>query len=174
MDFLTTVDHPPQTILTTAYHQHALEAFEVNVIDYLMKPIWFPRFLQAVNKLSKDTKPKQPSNSPAAFKKDFHFFNVNKKMVKVFFDDILYIESLKDYSQIVTTKTKLVVRGQIGEMEQMLKEKGFLRIHRSYIVSLARITAFTATIIEIDTKQLPIGRSYKEWVAQTLTRFYLI
>ena len=100
--------------------------------------------------------------------------NVNKKMVKIFIDEILYIESLKDYSRIVTKNESLVTRGQIGEMEKLFSEYLFLRIHRSYIVALDKIKAYSASEVEIDGKVFPIGRSYKEWIAKTLSEYYKI
>jgi DNA-binding LytR/AlgR family response regulator len=103
--------------------------------------------------------------------KEFHFFNVNKKKVKVYYNDILYIESLKDYSRIVTTEGSLVTKGQIGELESFFTSKNFLRIHRSFIVSLDKINSYTASEIEINGKTLPIGRSYKVIVTQALNEF---
>lgn len=130
LDFLKILKNKPQTILTTAYHQYALDAFEEDVVDYLMKPIEFSRFLKAVNKLKpKETTEQKVSIAITNDSRPYRFFNVNKKMVKVFYDEILYIESLKDYSRIVTEETTLVVRGQIGEMEQLFKDFQFMRIH---------------------------------------------
>lgn len=172
LDFLKILQQPPQTILTTAYHQYALDAFEADVVDYLMKPIEFSRFMKAVNKLDrKNNTSTHPPGSPiekAPNQKPFRFFNVNKKMVKVFYDEVLYIESLKDYSRIWTTGNALVTRGQIGEMEAIFNPYGFLRIHRSYVVPLNKIDAYSATSVEINGKELPIGRNYKELVARAL------
>lgn len=174
LDFLKILKQPPQTILTTAYHQYALDAFEADVVDYLMKPIEFSRFMKAVNKLERKNPGSVPSPSPSleigtpAAQKPFRFFNVNKKMVRVYFDEVRYIESLKDYSRIWTGAHSFVTRGQIGEMESIFKPHGFLRIHRSYVVALHQINAYSATSVEIDGKALPIGRNYKELVARAL------
>jgi DNA-binding LytR/AlgR family response regulator len=167
LDFLRTLSHPPQTILTTAYHEYALDAFEEGVVDYLMKPIAFPRFLKAVNKLDRKVEGAIPPSAPSTGKA-FHFFNVNKRQVKVFFDEVLYLESLKDYTRIVTPHAQLVTRGQVGEMERLFRPHGFLRIHRSYLINLNQIKSYAATGIEVEGKELPIGRSYKELVAKQL------
>lgn len=168
LEFLKTLLNKPQTILTTAYHEYTLQAFEEGVVDYLMKPIEFSRFLKAVNKLKQKESPKTNSILQPTSKRTFRFFNINKKKVKVYYDEVLYIESLKDYSRIFTSTTSLVTRGQIGEMEQLFRDHGFLRIHRSFIVALDKIKAYSATEIEIEGKNLPIGRSYKELVAKRL------
>ena len=169
LEFLKILKQRPQIILTTAYHQYALDAFEENVVDYLLKPIEFSRFLKAVDKLETKTSNKpNVGESAQNSSRPFHFFNVNRKMVKVFFDEILYIESLKDYSRIITANASLVTREQIGELETFFKDYPFLRIHRSYIVAVNHIHAFSATEIEVSGKTLPIGRSYKAIVANAL------
>ncbi len=174
LEFLEILQDKPQTILTTAYHQYAIDAFEADVVDYLMKPISFSRFLKAVNKLKRPDAFVQFSSIPPeiASSRPFRFFNVNKKKVKVFDDEVLYIESLKDYARIFTANGAIVTRGQIGEMEGILGKEHFLRIHRSYIVALDKIRAYSATEIEIDGKALPIGRSYKELVEKALAAYF--
>lgn len=175
LDFLKVLSRKPQTILTTAYDEYALEAFEAEVVDYLLKPIAFTRFLKAVHKLQW-TRPEEarvpeiPAGEPPA-SRSFRFFNVNKRQVKVFYDEVLYIESLKDYSRIFTSGSALVTRGQIGEMETAFAPFGFLRIHRSFLVSLDKIRAYTATSVEIEGKSLPIGRNYRTVVLKTLEAF---
>lgn len=182
LDFLRSLQQKPQTILTTAYHHYALDAFEEDVVDYLMKPIEFSRFLKAVNKLkrpadttSTSTNPTSISlvpKEPALTERPFRFFNVNKQMVKVFYDEILYVESLKDYSKIITREQIIVTRGQIGEMEALLQTYGFLRVHRSYLVSLSAIKAYSATDITVGEQSLPIGRSYKGLVSKALQSYF--
>lgn len=168
LEFLKILKQPPQTILTTAYHQYALDAFEADVVDYLMKPIEFSRFMKAVHKLDRKSPPPIPQFVAASESRAFRFFNVNKKMVKVFFDEVLYIESLKDYSRICTLDRSLVVRGQIGEMEKIFQTFGFLRIHRSFVVAIDKIRAYSATSVEVNGQDLPIGRNYKALVLQRL------
>lgn len=166
VDFLKTLNKPPQVILTTAYHQYALESYDLNVVDYLLKPIEFSRFLKAVQKLQK---PEASTMSAIAEKeRSFYFFNVNKKRVKIFFDEILYIESLKEYVRIFTPDQSIVTKFQLGEIHEMLNDPNFIRIHRSFIVAKDKIEAYTATEIEVGNKTLPIGRSYREEVMQAL------
>jgi DNA-binding LytR/AlgR family response regulator len=147
-----------------------LEGYELNVLDYLLKPISFNRFLMAVNKL----KLQNPGEilfppAPLAPSERLHIFiNVNKKMVKVYIDEILYIESKKEYISIVTREKSFLTKFQLGEIEAQLANNDFLRIHRSFLVSKAKIDAFTATEIEIAGQQIPIGRSYKELVINQL------
>ncbi len=173
LDFLRTLPHPPQVILTTAYHQYALESYDLAVVDYLLKPIEFSRFLTAVNKLERAAMQSLVSrtNSLTAAN-DFMFFPTNKKMVKVLLANLLYVESLKDYVRLHTIKQVLVVRMQIGEIEKLLETQlTVLRIHRSYLVILEKIDAFAATEIEIGLNKLPIGRSYKQLVQAKLAQY---
>ena len=174
LEFLKILKQKPQTILTTAYHEYALDAFEADVVDYLLKPIEFSRFLKSVNKLKippSSTTPQRlvdPGNQ-----RPYWFFNVNKKMVKIFYDEIIYIESLKDYSRIYTKSSSLVTRGQIGDLEEIFKEQNFLRVHRSYLVAIEKIKAYSLTLIEVEGKSLPIGRSYKDLVAKRLGAYFI-
>ncbi len=192
LEFLGILRDKPQTILTTAYHQYALEAFEAEVVDYLMKPIAFPRFLKAVGKLDRGLVRSgelavgsgelavgsgelaggsgELADSAEPFS-GFYFFPVGKKKVKVFFEDILFVESQKDYLRIVSQEQEIVTRLSLSEMEEMLKPYGFLRIHRSYLVAVKQLSAYSASEVEIGGKTLPIGRSYKELVAQQMERF---
>lgn len=169
LDFLKTLVHPPQVILTTAYHEYAVDAFSLGVVDYLMKPIEFSRFLMAVNKIRRQPAP--ASSSPNQTERLYLFFNINKKMVKVYIDEIEYIESLKDYCKIVTTSKNYVVRGQIGELETQFQAYKFVRVHRSYMVALDKIIAYSAVDIELSKKNIPIGRSYKELVHQVFEEY---
>ncbi len=168
LDFIKTLKHPPHIIITTAYHEYALQGYDFGVLDYLLKPIEFSRFLVAVNKL----KPAQtPVSEPQAGKTEERksmFFNVNKKRVRIFLDEILYIESLKEYIRIVTPDKKIITKSQLGQAEELLAENNFLRIHRSYIVAKDKISAFTATDVEIGGVQIPIGRNYKDLVLSIL------
>jgi two-component system, LytTR family, response regulator len=170
MDFIKTISGRYDIILTTAYHQYALEGFNLNVVDYLLKPVEFSRFLQAVNKVFEKNKQFPPSADHVQERKYF-FFNVDKKQVKVFADEILYIESLKDYVRIHTKDKKLVTKFQIGELDRLLNENKFIRIHKSYIVNSDKISAYNANEIEMETTKLPIGRTYKELVEKHLKSF---
>lgn len=166
LDFLKTLRNPPQVILTTAYHQYALEGYELNVVDYLLKPFGFTRFLAAVDKLSI---PEPAAPAPPQLSRPFHFFNENKRQVRVFNDEILYVESLKEYVKIHTAGGDAVVtRFQLGEFEDHLEDGNLLRIHRSFLVAKDKIEAFSATEVEIGGRKLPIGRSYRAEVEQAL------
>jgi len=183
MDFLESLKVPPGVIVTSAYKDYALQAFEVGVIDYLLKPIRFNRFLKAVNKMNQPARPGGPAPaasavgqgmmpvmSPAMVERKYLYFNVGKKKVKIYPDEILSIESLREYVRITTEDKSILVKYALNEMEELLSKDHFLRIHRSFIVSKDKITAFTATDVEIDGKQIPIGRSYKELVMAVLER----
>jgi len=164
-DFIKTLKQPPHVIITSAYHEYALQGYEYNVVDYLLKPIEFNRFLMAVNKLRQSPVPEIRISSLMQSNDRAHlFFNVSKKKVKVYLDDILYIESLKEYIRIFTSNKTILTKFQLGQIEELLAKNNFLRIHRSFIVAKDKIDAFTATDVEINGKQIPIGRSYKEQV----------
>lgn len=169
-DFLKTLKQAPPVIITSAYSDYALQGYELNVLDYLLKPIEFSRFLMAVNKLQQATDTVLPAvNPPVPVEKPHLFFSVSKKKVKVLLEDILYIESLKEYIRITTTRQKTILtKFQLHEIEELLAGNNFLRVHRSFIVAKDKIDAFTATDIEIAGKEIPIGRSYKELVLLTL------
>jgi DNA-binding LytR/AlgR family response regulator len=165
LDFLRALQYPPQVILTTAYHEYALESYDLGVVDYLLKPIDFERFVKAVQKLKRPT-------ATARVHRPFQFFNVNKKMVRVWLDEIQYVESLKEYVRIFLPGGKSVVtKTQLGELEKSLEGFGFLRVHRSFIVALRHIEAFTATELTAGGKEIPVGRQYKDEVAKALERF---
>src|SRR4030095_5463487 len=170
LDFIKTLKNPPQIIITTAYRDYALEGYELNVVDYLLKPINFNRFLMAVNKLKTQHPAEMLFSAPASspLERVHLFINVNKKRVKIYLDEILYIESKKEYISIVTKEKSYLTKFQLGEIEEQLAKNNFLRVHRSFIVSSEKINAFSATEIEIGGLQIPIGRSYKELVISQL------
>ena len=149
-----------QIIFTTAYRDYAIDGFNLNVADYLLKPISFDRFLQAVQKVS--------VSEITENNNDFMFVRADRKMVKIDFNSILYIESLSDYLKIFTTEKTIVIRETISSLEEKLPSKKFIRIHRSFIVSFRNITSYTNEFIEINQKALPISRSYKESVLRKL------
>ena len=165
MDFIKTLKNPPHIIITSAYHEYALQGYDLNIVDYLLKPIEFSRFLKAVNKLKFITS-EQTYNAALYIPegKDFLFVYVDKKRVKVHFKDITYIESMKEYVRIVTNDRSITTKSQLGQIEELLNKNDFLRIHRSFIIAKDKVEAYTSTIIELKGKTLPIGRSYKELV----------
>lgn len=163
---LKTIQYPPKVIFTTAHRDYAIEAFELDAIDYLLKPVSFERFLKPVNKFCQINNVEQEpyGNTPG-----FLYFRVDRKMVKVFLKDITYIESFKDYIVIHRQNDdKLKVKYAISSVENMLPHNLFLRIHRSYIVSIKKVTAFTNNDVEIGKIELPIGKSY-HYVFKKLT-----
>jgi DNA-binding LytR/AlgR family response regulator len=168
MQFIKALKEPPQIIITTAYQEYALQGYELNVVDYLLKPIEFSRFLMAVNKVKKPAAASPAAASTTPPERMHLFFNVSKKMVKVYLDEILYIESLKEYIRIVTPDKTILTKFQLGQIEELLAKNNFLRVHRSFIVSKNKIDAFTATDVEINGTPIPIGRSYKELVMRVL------
>ena len=160
MAFLKTLTHPPAVIITTAYHQYAVEGFDLNVTDYLLKPFDFERFLIAVNKVKTAEKEKQHSTeSPEV--KDFIFLNVQKKKVKILFSEIIYVESQREYIKIVTTKREYFSKMSTHEMENILPSNLFKRIHRSFIISVNKIESYTADAVDVNGTSIPIGRGYK-------------
>lgn len=155
---LKILSHPPKVIFTTAHKDFAIEAFELDAVDYLLKPISFERFLKAINKVFSIN---SPLPDPPVSAISFLYFRADRKMVKVFLKEILYLESFRDYVIIHIDKDReLRVKLTLNHVEEMLPENQFIRIHRSYIVSLRKITAFTKTDVEIGRKELPIGKSY--------------
>src|SRR3954468_19816523 len=161
MAFLKTLTHPPAVIITTAYHQYAVEGFELNVTDYLLKPIEFERFLVAVNKVKGAQKEKQ---EPVENKdiKDHLFITVQKKKVKILFPEIVYIESQREYIKIVTTIGEYISKMSTHEIEGLLPANLFKRIHRSFIISVNKIQSYTAEEVEVNGVTIPIGRGYRD------------
>lgn len=154
------INDKAKVIFTTAHRDYAVDGFNLNAVDYLLKPFSFDRFLQALEKIN--------DSKISNLETDFMFVRANRKMVKVNFKDILYIESLSDYVRIITSKNSIVTREIISNLEEKLANKNFLRIHRSFIISVDKMTSYTNEFIEINNKALPISRSYKETILQKL------
>ncbi|MDJ1481137.1 LytTR family DNA-binding domain-containing protein [Cytophagaceae bacterium YF14B1] len=174
LDFLKTLSNRPRIIFTTAFREYALEGFDMNALDYLLKPISFERFLIAINKYHTlyDPSVQLPAMIQSAgnemFAEAFIYLKADKKMVKVFLKDIVYIESLKDYVKVKTQDQEIITYQRITYLEEKLPDDKFLRIHRSFIISLAKIKSFNSTHIEVGDWELPIGRQYKAEVMKTL------
>jgi DNA-binding LytR/AlgR family response regulator len=166
IDFLKSLQNPPLVIITSANKNYAIEGYELNVVDYLLKPLTFERVIKAINKLSEifiSTHNKHPNaDSP-----DYIFLKENKRMVKVNYDEILFVESIKDYVKVVTREKTVVTKQNLSNLEQVLNQNDFLRVHKSFIISLKNVDAFSSTIIEIGLFEIPIGRMYKD---ETLKR----
>ena len=164
MSFLKTLVNPPAVIITTAYHQYAVEGFNLNVTDYLLKPIEFERFLVAVTKVrSSHVSKQEPADEPES--RDFVFINVQKKKVKILFSEIVFIESQREYIKIRTTGNEYISKMSTHEIEAILPAHLFKRVHRSFIVSIRRIESYTAEMIEIAGVSIPIGKGYRDGMA---------
>jgi two-component system LytT family response regulator len=167
LDLLKSLRNPPHTILTTAYREYALDAFDLDVVDYLLKPVTFDRFFRSVERyLQHQPQTRVLSSSEPQFiylKSGYTYFKLDLQ-------EILFVESRKDYIRVVTKDRTIVSKYKLIDMEKELEGKGFLRIHRSYIVNLQHITSFTAADIDVPGHQLPIGDSYKALVTATIMR----
>jgi two-component system, LytTR family, response regulator len=171
-DFVRTLKNPPKVIFTTAYRKYAVEGFELDAADFLLKPISFDRFLKAVNKVmhtSLDLKasPVEKDNKKEAAV-DSIYFRSDRKMVKVQLEDILYIESLKDYVKVVTVAQTIITRQSISAMEENLPKEKFVRVHRSFIVSLSKIESYTHDLIWVAKTELPVSRMYRHELEKIL------
>ena len=155
------INNKSKIIFTTAYRDYAIDGFNLNVVDYLLKPIAFDRFLEAVQKVTINKNQNDVANN-------FMFVRADRKMVKIDFNEILYLESLSDYVKIVTSNKTIVTRETISNLEEKLPSKQFMRVHRSFVVSIQNIGSYTNEFVEIDKKAIPISRSYKESVLQKL------
>jgi DNA-binding LytR/AlgR family response regulator len=170
LDFLRTLTHPPKVILTTAYREYALEGFELDVVDYLLKPISFERFLKSVNKYFERMETQVPVISPAMPFPEENFILVkdNKTIFKILLKDISYIEAFGEYMKIHTPEKVYLSRETMHEMEEKLPNTHFLRVHKSFIVPIRKITAFSSCSVHIQSHEIPIGRSYKDAVRDVL------
>ena len=166
-EFVRTLRNPPKVIFTTAHKDYALEGFELDAVDFLLKPFSFERFVRAVTKLTTGNDQPAGEHVGAGTGEPFLYFRIDRKMVKVELKDIRYIESLKDYSRIVRIEDKpLIVKKPISSIEQQLPAPRFLRIHRSFIVAIDKITAFTQNDIEIGDQEIPIGKLYRHQLSK--------
>ena len=163
-DFVKSLKQKPKVIFTTAYREYALDGFELDAVDYLLKPIVFGRFFKAIEKFLAQHK---SEDLPA--QKEFIYLQINRKNIKVVLSDILYIESLKDYIKIYLVDETLVLKHGLTAFEKKLTPT-FIRVHRSFIVNAERITAFTKNDIEIGKLEIPIGEHFKKETLERLQR----
>ncbi|GAB4021728.1 response regulator transcription factor [Spirosoma sp. KCTC 42546] len=172
-DLLRPLGYRPKVIFTTAFREYALDSYEFDVLDFLVKPISFERFLQSVGKIyrfSSATSALPETPEPIKTGKDYQYFKVDKEMVKLFLEDILWVESLKDYVRIHTVSGTLVSYLRISYLEEKLPPDRFVRIHKSFIVALDHIQAVSATYIRINNEEIPIGRIYKAKLEEVIQR----
>ncbi|GAB4055889.1 LytR/AlgR family response regulator transcription factor [Spirosoma litoris] len=168
IDFLKIVQNPPMVIITTAYSNFALEGFQLNVLDYLLKPITFDRFVKSANKardyhrLLTNVMPASPQNVET--EQDYIFIKCGNKYEKLYFDDILFIEGMQNYVTFFTTKGKYVTLLNLKTLEQNLADLAFIRVHKSYLVSINKINSIEGNEIFIQAHRIPISRNYREQV----------
>lgn len=170
LSFAKSINKNIKVIFTTAYREYAIDGFDLQAVDYLLKPISFERLLQAVNKFLDESVTLVVENlSEVRFEKsDFIFVRSDRKMVKIEFSEINYIESFSDYLKIHLQDKTIVTRETISNIEVKLPQKKFIRIHRSYITAISKIESFTNEFVEVNKKALPISRSYKKEVLDRL------
>ncbi len=169
LDWLKSLRNPPLVIFSTAFSEYAVEGFELNAVDYLLKPIAFDRFLKAVNKAKEQLKARRPESMSS---EHYMFVKADKKLVKVSFDDIVYIEGLKDYVIIRLEQDRVITLQTMKSLEAKMPSTLFKRIHRSYIVNIQKIQALDGSMIEVtlknQTKLLPIGKNYRDEVLEII------
>jgi DNA-binding LytR/AlgR family response regulator len=164
-EFLKALRNTPKIIFTTAFKEYALDGFELDAVDYLLKPVRFDRFLRAVSKAFPQKKDELTSDvikvvSEKKINSGFIYLKSDRKMIKVMLDDILYIESARDYLKVYTEDGTIITRQTISSIEAMLSDNEFIRIHRSFIVSIKKIKSFTHEIVEVGEMELPVGKFY--------------
>jgi DNA-binding LytR/AlgR family response regulator len=166
LDFVKTLVNPPLIVITTAYREYAVESFELDILDYLVKPIPFNRFMKTVNKINSELSP----NKSGSHDEDGEhiFLKIDKKMVKVYLDEILYAESLKDYIKITTTTGSHLIHQTLTSFTDMLPSDMFIRVHRSYTISIPKVGAIIGNMVEIEGTQIPIGRNYVQEVKEVI------
>lgn len=170
-EFLKNLSQPPKVIFVTAYREYAVDGFELDAVDYLVKPVSFERFFKAIAKLNRLTGQETPvtSNNDVPNPAAFVYLKVDRDMKKVFINNILYIESWKDYVKVILTDgQRLLARQSISAMENLLSEHKFMRTHRSYMVSLDKISGYNGLSVQLGKTEIPIGRLYKQAVMERL------
>jgi DNA-binding LytR/AlgR family response regulator len=167
--FLRALQHRPAVIITTAYREYAVEGYELDLVDYLLKPITFERFIRAIDRFLRIKFPVQQAAPLLENMEQVIHIRSKGKMHRIRIDEIIYVESIKDYIIIHWGDKKITAKYKFGDFEKELTGKPFLRVHRSFMVNINRITAFTANDIEVGGTEIPIGASYKEYVIKRLT-----
>ncbi len=179
IDFLKTLNKPPLVVFTTAYSNYAIEGFDLNALDYLLKPISMDRFLKAVHKAMDQLDLQQRDKAPAPSaeagdRTEFIFVKADKKLVKVNFEEIIYIEGLKDYVIIRTDKGRIITLQTMKSLEDKLPVSQFKRIHRSYIVNISKINAIVGNMVEVIeknvAKHLPVGKNYRDELLEIVNK----
>ncbi len=170
-DFLRNLSHPPKVIFVTAYNEYAVEGYDLDAVDYLVKPVSFERFLKAVGKVRRlidnKTTPQTEEHTPTP--EAFVYLKVDKNMQKVFINEIVYIESWQHYIKLFLTNGKhLLVKESISSIENLLSEHRFLRVHRSFMVSMNKISGYNGVSVQVNQTEIPIGRLYKQALMEVI------
>ena len=161
LDFIKTLNSKMNVVITSAYREYAVESFDLNVLDYLVKPIPFNRFLKTINKITQQVYlQKGIQKEEDSSNESFIFLKVDKKLIKIKFEDILYVESLKDYIKVFTTSGNYLVHKSLTSMTEELPDSNFIRIHRSYTIAIDKVKSLEGNLVEIATTKIPIGRKY--------------
>jgi DNA-binding LytR/AlgR family response regulator len=167
-DFIRTLVTPPKVIFTTAFRKYAIEGFDLDAVDYLLKPISFERFLKAVSKVMHtsfgSTRTEEEMHNKKTASSGYISFRSDRKMIKVALNDILYIESIKDYIKVFTVTNTIVTKQSISSLEEILSKEMFIRIHRSYIVAISKIESYNHELVWVAKQELPISRMYRHEV----------
>jgi DNA-binding LytR/AlgR family response regulator len=169
LDFLRSLKIKPQIVITTAYREYAVESFDLDVLDYLVKPIPYGRFVKSINKITNQLQLEKDKLDDVIIKEEpYIFLKVDKKLMKIKLNDILFIESLKDYIKVMTTLGDYLVHKSMNSISEELPEENFLRIHRSFTIALNKITAVEGNSVEIARRRIPIGRNYLQLAKQKI------
>ena len=169
LEFVKSLTNKPHIIITTAYREFAVDSFDLNVLDYLVKPIPFSRFLKAINKLTNRINlEREPIKNISAKEEPFIFLKVDKKLMKIKLNDILYIESLKDYIKVITVLGDYLVHKSMTSISEELPSELFLRIHRSFTIAINKITFLEGNSVKIVNRRIPIGRNYLQIAKQKI------
>ncbi len=176
LDFIRSLKEPPAIIITTAYPNYAIDGFDIDAIDYLLKPISIDRFLRAINKVYRRLETEETAEKPVAptAEKTFFFIKSNADLVKISYDAIQYIEGLENYVRIHCEDKSIISFTTMKHMVDLLSRHGFLRIHRSYIINLSKVTSVQNHSFKIGNTELAIGKSYRKSVAEVLKNYYSI
>lgn len=170
LSFLRSLTNPPLVVFTTAYPEYALESYEFNVIDYLLKPISYERFSKTIDKIMDGKIMKLPVKEPKTFSQEYIFIRSNSKFFRVRFEDIMYVQGMKDYLKIHTREHIIITHQTMGEMENILPPERFIRIHKSFIVAFSGIRAVFGNSVEMEKDLLPIGPNYKDKLMNLVQR----
>ncbi|HEY4784960.1 MAG TPA: LytTR family DNA-binding domain-containing protein [Bacteroidales bacterium] len=168
IDFLKTLSVKPMVILTTAYSEYALQGYELDVLDYLVKPISTDRFMKAVNKARDFFEMKRSSTSAPEKTEDFFFIKSDKQFEKIFYNDLLFVQALENYVLLQTPERKYIAYITFQSMEEQLPKDRFLKIHKSYIIAISKVDGILGNQVKIKTHSLPISRNLKEEVMKTI------